>query len=98
MGDLVLYKDASVQPVGSKLSPRYRGPFQVLHQINAVSYILQNIQSKVTFASNVGKLKPYHEPLALMQEPALEAEPIPLPAELFPVSIEWVNDDSDEET
>ena len=85
----------SIRPAGSKLSPRFRGPFVIIHKINPVSYILMNTTSRVTFSSHVSQLKLYHEPLNT-EETAVEIERI-LPAELFPISVEWVDDSSDDD-
>ena len=94
VGDRVLFRDVSVRPAGSKLKPRYRGPFVVAHKINPVSYILENPESHVTFSAHVSKLKEYFEPIAEEKE-VINSQPV-LPAELFPVSIQWEDDSSED--
>ena len=95
MWEIVLFKDVSIRPAGSKLKPRYRGPFVISHKINPVSYILENLESHVSFSAHVSKLKQYYEPIA-EEKVVINSQPI-LPAELFPVSIQWEDDSSEDD-
>ena len=95
-GQLVLYKDVSIRPAVSKLQPRFRGPFRIIHKINPVSYILQNLESKVTFSAHVSKLKQYLE-TKLGVEPSEGQQQI-LPPEFFPISVDWEDSSSEEDT
>ena len=59
LGDLVLYRDVAVRTSGMKLSPRYRGPYQVTRQINPVAYLLTDLDTGETFSAHVEKLKKF---------------------------------------